>query len=66
MLNYEWKRRCYVKTCEIIQTCLEKYQYYVDSVNKLQSIKALDPRGKLKYSNIHLGNLYYEKAEERK
>ena len=55
-----------MKTCEIIQTCLEKYQYYVDSVNKLQSIKALDPRGKLKYSNIHLGNLYYEKAEERK
>lgn len=54
-----------VKTCEIIQTCLEKYRY-VDSVNMLQSIKALDPRGKLKYSNIHLGNLYYEKAEEWK
>ena len=53
-----------MKTSEIIQTCLEKYQYYVDSVNVLQSIKALDCRGKLKYSNIHLGNLYYERAEE--
>ena len=51
-----------MKTC--IQTGLEKYRYYVDSVNMLQSIIALDHRGKLKYSNINLGNLYYEKAEE--